>query len=132
LEFSAQQNSSRYPPISRAAAKLRRQDGACATRIEEGRYYILHYVCSHLSPVTNHLDLTAQYLDKKVFVQLNGSRKVVGVVRGYDVFLNIVLDDAFEEKDGGEKVKLGMVVRGFHSLSPPPDRCRRLSKMRPR
>jgi len=27
------------------------------------------------------------------------------------VFLNIVLDDAVEEKDGGEKVKLGMVVR---------------------
>ncbi|KLU82140.1 sm snRNP core protein Smg1 [Magnaporthiopsis poae ATCC 64411] len=51
-----------------------------------------------------------KYLDKKVFVQLNGSRKVVGVVRGYDVFLNIVLDDAFEEKDGGEKAKLGMVV----------------------
>jgi small nuclear ribonucleoprotein G len=61
-------------------------------------------------------------------VQLNGSRKVIGVLRGYDVqvpnasaiyrrslitlqvFLNIVLDDAFEEKNGGEKVKLGMVV----------------------
>jgi small nuclear ribonucleoprotein (snRNP)-like protein len=27
------------------------------------------------------------------------------------VFLNIVLDDAVEEKDGGEKVRLGMVVR---------------------
>ncbi len=26
------------------------------------------------------------------------------------VFLNIVLDDAVEDKDGGEKVKLGMVV----------------------
>jgi len=25
--------------------------------------------------------------------------------------LNIVLDEAVEEKDGGEKVKLGMVVR---------------------
>jgi small nuclear ribonucleoprotein (snRNP)-like protein len=25
--------------------------------------------------------------------------------------LNIVLDDAVEEKDGGEKVRLGMVVR---------------------
>jgi hypothetical protein len=29
--------------------------------------------------------------------------------------LNIVLDDAVEEKDGGEKVRLGMVVR-LHSL----------------
>ncbi len=33
----------------------------------------------------------------------------------HQVFLNIVLDDAVEEKDGGEKVKLGMVV----SLSNP-------------
>merc|ERR1712098_1001369 len=51
-----------------------------------------------------------KYLDKRLFVQLNGSRKVIGVLRGYDVFLNIVLDDAVEEKDGGEKVRLGMVV----------------------
>jgi hypothetical protein len=26
-----------------------------------------------------------QYLDKRVFVLLNGSRKVMGVLRGYDV-----------------------------------------------
>ena len=26
------------------------------------------------------------------------------------VFLNIVLDDAVEERDGGEKVRIGMVV----------------------
>jgi small nuclear ribonucleoprotein G len=78
-------------------------------------------------------DFHIQYLDKRLFVQLNGSRKVIGVLRGYDVglpiptssthshsrallrltlqvFLNIVLDDAVEEKDGGEKVRLGMVV----------------------
>ncbi|ATY61668.1 small nuclear ribonucleo [Cordyceps militaris] len=51
-----------------------------------------------------------KYLDKRLFVQLNGSRKVIGVLRGYDVFLNIVLDDAFEEREGGNKAKLGMVV----------------------
>lgn len=26
-----------------------------------------------------------QYLDKRLFVQLNGSRKVIGVLRGFDV-----------------------------------------------
>ncbi|WKT39793.1 LSM domain, eukaryotic/archaea-type [Fusarium oxysporum f. sp. vasinfectum] len=31
------------------------------------------------------------YLDKRLFVQLNGSRKVIGILRGYDVFLNIVI-----------------------------------------
>ncbi len=30
-------------------------------------------------------DMTMQYLDKRLFVQLNGSRKVIGVLRGYDV-----------------------------------------------
>lgn len=46
-------------------------------------------------------------------MQLNGSRKVIGVLRGYDVFLNIVLDDAVEERDGGEKERIGtVVVRG--------------------
>ncbi|CVK83604.1 hypothetical protein LB506_001036 [Fusarium annulatum] len=51
-----------------------------------------------------------RYLDKRLFVQLNGSRKVIGILRGYDVFLNIVLDEAVEEKDGGEKERIGMVV----------------------
>ncbi|KAI4744396.1 hypothetical protein E4T50_05284 [Aureobasidium sp. EXF-12298] len=69
-----------------------------------------------------------KYLDRRLFVQLNGSRKVIGVLRGYDVrflslasiappytddsqvFLNIVLDDAVEEKAGGEKVRIGQVV----------------------
>lgn len=66
---------------------------------------------------TNANVACVQYLDKRLFVQLNGSRKVLGVLRGYDVFLNIVLDEAVEEKDGGEKVKLGMVVRLYGSPS---------------
>ncbi|KYK57470.1 small nuclear ribonucleoprotein [Drechmeria coniospora] len=51
-----------------------------------------------------------KYLDKRLFVQLNGSRKVTGVLRGYDVFLNIVLDDAVEETDGQGRKNIGMVV----------------------
>ncbi|KAL2216277.1 hypothetical protein M432DRAFT_641967 [Thermoascus aurantiacus ATCC 26904] len=51
-----------------------------------------------------------KYMEKRLFVQLNGNRKVIGVLRGYDVFMNIVLDEAVEEKAGGEKVRLGMVV----------------------
>ncbi|KAK5632676.1 hypothetical protein RRF57_008390 [Xylaria bambusicola] len=58
----------------------------------------------------NYSRTLPQYLDKRLFVQLNGSRKVIGLLRGYDVFLNIVLDDAVEEKEGGEKERLGMVV----------------------
>lgn len=34
------------------------------------------------------------------------------------VFLNIVLDEAVEEKEGGEKVRLGMIVRLSHLQHP--------------
>jgi len=33
----------------------------------------------------NWTEIILQYLDKRLFVQLNGSRKVIGVLRGYDV-----------------------------------------------
>lgn len=102
-------------------------------------------------------------MEKRVFCQLNGNRKVIGILRGYDVrialslfdkiildvvrlrvalcchaygcarlardnerrkltrrrqvFMNIVLDEAFEEKAGGEKVAIGMVVRLDNSIS---------------
>ncbi|PCG90414.1 Ribonucleoprotein LSM domain, eukaryotic/archaea-type [Penicillium occitanis (nom. inval.)] len=49
-------------------------------------------------------------MEKRLFVQLNGNRKVIGILRGYDVFMNIVLDDAVEEKADGGKDRLGMVV----------------------
>ncbi len=56
-------------------------------------------------------------MDKRLFVQLNGSRKVIGVLRGYDQFLNIVLDEAVEERQAGrmgaqeqERTPLGTVV----------------------
>lgn len=50
-------------------------------------------------------------MEKRLFVELNGNRKVIGILRGYDVFLNIVLDEAVEEKASGERQRLGMVVR---------------------
>ena len=86
--------------------------------------------CSYKVEIANR---RWQYLDKRVEVQLNGSRKVMGTLRGYDVsysirysawctytltlthqvFLNIVLDEATESKPNNEKVRLGMcVIRG--------------------
>lgn len=43
-------------------------------------------------------------------MSLNGSRKVQGTLRGYDVYLNVVLDEAVEERKDGGKERLGMVV----------------------
>lgn len=51
-----------------------------------------------------------KYVGKRLSVQLNGNRKVIGVLRGYGVFMNIVLDEAVGEKNGGEKAKLSMVM----------------------
>ena len=36
-------------------------------------------------------------MDKKLFINLQGGRKVSGTLRGFDIFLNLVLDDAVEE-----------------------------------
>jgi small nuclear ribonucleoprotein G len=35
---------------------------------------------------------------------------MIGILRGYDVFLNLVLDEAVEEKSNGDKVKVGTAV----------------------
>ena len=43
-------------------------------------------------------------------VRLNGQRVVTGILRGFDPFMNLVLDDAHEELKKGEKVPIGMVV----------------------
>ncbi|EMR11407.1 hypothetical protein PNEG_00430 [Pneumocystis murina B123] len=51
-----------------------------------------------------------KYMDKKLYVIINGQRNLIGVLRGYDVFLNIVLDEAVEELGGGEKKTIGTVV----------------------
>ncbi|KAG9510349.1 Histone-lysine N-methyltransferase EZH1 [Fragariocoptes setiger] len=40
-----------------------------------------------------------KYMDKQVAVKINGSRKVVGVVRGFDAFMNVVLDDCVEKSE---------------------------------
>ena len=50
------------------------------------------------------------YMDKRLAVRLNASRNVVGVLRGFDQFMNIVLDEAVELLVGKEKHDIGMVV----------------------
>ena len=79
----------------------RRENGARPARIEEGMcsLYLIVGSNSWMGDVfreprssgsdcgSNELTFLCrfQYLDKRLFVQLNGSRKVIGVLRGYDV-----------------------------------------------
>jgi len=43
-------------------------------------------------------------------VKLNGGRRVVGILRGFDPFMNMVIDDSIEECKDGTKNNIGMVV----------------------
>ncbi|ODQ56853.1 hypothetical protein WICANDRAFT_36630 [Wickerhamomyces anomalus NRRL Y-366-8] len=57
-----------------------------------------------------------KYMDKRVLIQLNGSRKVTGNLRGYDIFLNIVLEETVDETK--DKIQIGScVLRGNSILS---------------
>lgn len=54
-----------------------------------------------------------KYMDKKLFLQLNANRKVTGVLRGFDAFMNIILEDAVEEISTNEHNTIGTcVIRG--------------------
>lgn len=50
------------------------------------------------------------YLDKPISLHINKGRKVSGTLRGYDNFMNIVLDEAIDETPGANLAKIGMVV----------------------
>ena len=57
-----------------------------------------------------------KFMDLRVDLKLNAGRHIAGVLKGYDQFLNIVLDSAIEitGKEGSEtKRDLGtIVIRG--------------------
>lgn len=56
------------------------------------------------------------YLDKTISLQLNKNRRVSGILRGYDQFMNLVLGDALEEVSPGQVNKIGMVVIRGNSI----------------
>lgn len=53
-------------------------------------------------------------MDKQLSIKLNANRHVTGVLRGFDQFMNLVLDNTVDEK---AKVELGMVVIRGNSIS---------------
>ncbi|MFA5612921.1 MAG: LSM domain-containing protein [Methanoculleus sp.] len=59
------------------------------------------------------LDILDQALNRQpVIISLKGGREIRGILQGYDVHMNLVLDKAEEEMDGAVQ-KLGtLIVRG--------------------
>ena len=55
-----------------------------------------------------------KFMDLRVDLRMNGDRRIAGIMKGYDQYMNIVLDEAIEiSKNKGEKGKnrnLGMIV----------------------
>ncbi|XP_012222834.1 probable small nuclear ribonucleoprotein G [Linepithema humile] len=51
-----------------------------------------------------------KYMDKRLSLKLNGGRHVTGILRGFDPFMNMVIDESIEECKDGTKNNIGMVV----------------------
>ncbi|XP_018409918.1 PREDICTED: small nuclear ribonucleoprotein G isoform X2 [Nanorana parkeri] len=52
-----------------------------------------------------------KFMDKKLSLKLNGGRHVQGILRGFDPFMNLVVDECTEVAPSGHQ-NIGMVIRG--------------------
>ncbi|XP_074837919.1 small nuclear ribonucleoprotein G isoform X1 [Carettochelys insculpta] len=52
-----------------------------------------------------------KFMDKKLSLKLNGGRHVQGILRGFDPFMNLVIDECVEMAQGGQQNNIGMVKK---------------------
>ncbi|PVD29912.1 hypothetical protein C0Q70_09170 [Pomacea canaliculata] len=57
-----------------------------------------------------------KYMEKRLTLKLNGGRSVTGILRGFDPFMNLVVDESTEETKSGERRSIGMVVVRGNSI----------------
>ncbi|MFW9852543.1 MAG: LSm family protein [Candidatus Thorarchaeota archaeon] len=68
------------------------------------------------------MDILNQAREKRVLIRLRGKRRMRGILKNYDIHLNLTLEDAEEIGEEGSN-KLGdIIVRGDNviMISPPP------------
>ena len=59
------------------------------------------------------LDALNRARDKRVIIELKNGKQVLGILKAFDIHINIVLEEAEERVDGELKRKMGSVfVRG--------------------
>ncbi|EGB10452.1 hypothetical protein AURANDRAFT_9439, partial [Aureococcus anophagefferens] len=51
-----------------------------------------------------------RYMEKRLLIKARARRKLVGTLRGYDQFMNLVVEDAIEQVSLTEKNEIGTVV----------------------
>ena len=57
-----------------------------------------------------------KFLDKRLDIKINGKRRVIGVLRGHDQFMNLTIEEAVEVISPTEKEELGTVVIRGNSI----------------
>ena len=76
------------------------------------------------------LDILNNALNTPVIVRLKGAREFRGKLQGYDVHMNLVLDEAEELKEGDIVRKLGsVVIRAIISYTCLPENERNLYQL---
>jgi len=51
----------------------------------------------------SYLHTVKKFMDKRLLINVQGGRKVTGILRGFDIFLNLVLDEARDETYPGQE-----------------------------
>ena len=66
-----------------------------------------------MNEVSRPLDALNRARDKKVIVELKNQKQFIGILKSFDIHINVVLENAEERADGEVKRKLGVVfIRG--------------------
>ncbi len=67
----------------------------------------------HKNMESRPLDALNKSKDKKVIVELKNGRQYLGILKAFDIHINVVLDDTEEREQGETKRKLGTTfIRG--------------------
>lgn len=71
---------------------------------------------THTMPTASGPDLK-KYMDKRLSIKLNGNRTVVGFLRGFDQFMNLVLDESVEMVRASRKKQQQLLLTPWRDSS---------------